>query len=322
MLRFAGTIIALSVMSVQAIAEVKMEVVDYKGWKNSIKLSNGKVELIATTDVGPRIIRFGFVGGQNLFGEYDAMIGKTGASSWMIYGGHRFWHAPEVEGRTYSLDNSPVSHEWDGKTLKLRQAVEKDTGIEKQMDVTLDPNSNKVTVVHRAINRNYWDVELAPWGLTVMAKSGRGIFPQEEYRPHPDYFLPARPLVLWHYTNMSDPRFTWGEKFIQLRQDPKATTKQKFGFLNKQGWIAYELNGEVFVKHYAHDDNAQYPDYGCNTESYTDQDMLEMETLGALSKLAAQGGSAEHTETWDLFKAEIGKDDASIEKTLLPLIKK
>ena len=46
-----------------------MEKVNYGGWPNCIKMTNGKMELIVTTDVGPRVIRLGFVGGQNLMYE-------------------------------------------------------------------------------------------------------------------------------------------------------------------------------------------------------------------------------------------------------------
>ena len=42
---------------------------DYRGWPNCCRLSNGLIDLIATTDVGPRIIRFGFVGEDNEFKE-------------------------------------------------------------------------------------------------------------------------------------------------------------------------------------------------------------------------------------------------------------
>ena len=48
---------------------VTIEKVPYAGWPNCYSLSNGDVELIATTDVGPRIIHCGFVGSQNLFVE-------------------------------------------------------------------------------------------------------------------------------------------------------------------------------------------------------------------------------------------------------------
>ncbi|MCX5770994.1 MAG: hypothetical protein NTZ09_12080 [Candidatus Hydrogenedentes bacterium] len=47
-------------------ADVTMEKVPYGGWPNCVRVTNGTVELIATTDVGPRIIRVGFVGGQNV----------------------------------------------------------------------------------------------------------------------------------------------------------------------------------------------------------------------------------------------------------------
>ena len=40
-------------------ADVKVEKMEYKGWRNSYRVSNGEVELVVTGDVGPRVIRFG-----------------------------------------------------------------------------------------------------------------------------------------------------------------------------------------------------------------------------------------------------------------------
>lgn len=299
------------------------EKVIYGGWQNCVRLTNGKVELIVTTDVGPRVIRFGFVGGQNLFHEVKEELGKTGGNEWRSYGGHRLWHAPEQMPRTYAPDNGPVQYTWDGQTLVLTQPVEVSTGIVKQIEITLSPNENRVKLVHRLVNKNLWDIEAAPWCLTVMAPGGRAILPQEPYRPHSEYLLPARPIVLWYYTDMRDPRWTWGSRYIQLRQDPTVPKddrgKQKVGMLNKQGWMAYVLGGEVFLKRYGCDSNATYPDYSCNTEVFTNADMLEMETLGQLGKIPA-GGSAEHVEHWFLFKADVGTDEADIDAKLLPLV--
>ena len=127
--------LGLAPLGAQA-AEVNMEKVEYGGWPNCVKLSNGKIELVITTDVGPRVIRLGFVGGQNLMREYASMLGKTGGDEWRIFGGHRLWHAPEAKPRTYSPDNGPVEYEWNGRTLRLTQPVEADTGIQKQMEIT------------------------------------------------------------------------------------------------------------------------------------------------------------------------------------------
>ncbi len=297
-----------------------MEKLAYGGWDHCIRLSDGTIELIATTDVGPRIIRFGFVGGPNLLFEHPADLGKTGGDEWRIYGGHRFWHAPEAFPRTYCPDNAPVEHEWTGTTLKLRQAVEADTGIGKEMELTLHPGEGRVTLLHRATNENPWEVELAPWAPTALAAGGRAIVPQEDYRPHPEYLLPSRPLVLWHYTDMSDPRWSWGRRYLQLRQDPAATTKQKVGVLNTKGWAAYSLEDDLFVKRYPYRPAGRYPDFGCNTELFTDAAMLEVETLGPLSRLRAHGGTAEHIEEWLLARARVGTGERSIQEAVEPLV--
>jgi hypothetical protein len=295
------------------------EKVSYRGWSNCVRLTNGKIEIIATTDVGPRIIRMGFVGGQNFMKEYEPMMGKTGSSEWCIYGGHRLWHAPEVSPRTYCPDNNPITHNWDGTTLKLIQPVEPTTGIVKEIELTMCPASASIKILHRLTNKNMWSVELAPWALTVLAQGGRAIIPQEEYRSHSDYLLPARPLVLWHYTNMADKRWTWSEKYIQLRQDPNATTPQKVGLFNTRGWAAYALNNQLFVKQYR-SVCAPHTDMGSNTELFTNGDMLELETVGPLTNIEP-GKNAEHVENWFIYDQPVGTDDVEISQKILPLIK-
>ena len=295
-----------------------MEIVEYGGWPNCIRLSNGEIELVATTDVGPRIIRLGFVGEQNLFHNYADALGRTGDPEWHNYGGHRLWAAPEAKPRTYTPDNGPVEHSWDGKTLTLR-SLDEPNGLEKEIRVTLAPGAPRVEVLHRITNRSPWAVELAAWALSVMAQGGRAICPQEDFAPHSEVLTPARPLVLWPYTNMSDPRWTWGTRYIQLRQDPKGTGPQKAGMLNSKGWAAYLLGGDAFIKHYPCDPAATYADMGSNTEMYTDPDILEVETLGPLTSLDP-GAHLDHVESWLVAKVDCGSSDAEIDAKLLPLV--
>jgi hypothetical protein len=295
---------------------VQMQTVPYGGWPRCVRLANQNIELIATTDVGPRIIRFGFVGGPNLFKEFPE-VGKTGGDAWRNYGGHRLWHAPEVMPRSYAPDNGPIEHQWDGATLKLIQPTEASTGIQKEIEVTLDSQHNKVTVKHRLANKNAWPVEMAPWALTVMKGPGQAILPQE---PLSTDLLPVRPVALWGYTNMADPRWKWGTKYIQLRCDPAANTAQKIGLGNTQGWAAYYGDGHVFLKRIAFDPGAVYPDFGCNVECYTNGDMLEVESLGPLTKLAPNA-AVEHIERWYLSKAQIGPSEQEIEAAMSPLLR-
>jgi hypothetical protein len=293
------------------------EHVSFEGWPNCIRISNGSIELIVTTDVGPRIVRFGFIDGDNLFYVSPEDKGKTSGNDWHIYGGHRFWHSPEVAPRTYSPDNNKVRYTWNGKTLKLTQDIEPSTAIVKEIEITLNPGKNEVEVLHRIINKGSWEVELAPWAISACAAGGRAIVPQEPYIDPAAYLLPVRPLVLWAYTKMSDPRYIWGEKYIQARQDPSFASETKIGVLNKQKWVAFYLKNNLFVKTFDYDPKATYPDYGCNNEIYICGGFLEVESLGSLTKIASQG-LVEHTEHWILNSiASINfDDDKMIEKQI------
>jgi hypothetical protein len=298
--------------------EKSMEIVQFAGWPHCVRLSNGQVDVVVTTDVGPRVIRFGFVGEQNMFKVFADTEGLTGGDEWHSFGGHRLWHAPEVFPRTYAPDNVPVDYAWDGTTLTLRNS-EPANGLDKETSLTLSPSAPQVGVVHRLTNRNPWAVELSVWALSVMAEGGEAIYPQEPYISHPESLVPARPLVLWHFTDMTDPRWTWGRKYIRLRQDPKATTKQKAGMLNTAAWAAYVLGGDVFVKRYGYDPAATYTDMGCNTETYTDPDILEIETLGPLTTLEP-GATVEHRERWLLARTDCGPTDEEVDAGILPLL--
>jgi hypothetical protein len=294
-----------------------MEKQEYKGWPNCYRLANDLVDLIITADVGPRIIRFGFVGDDNEFKEYEDMLGKTGGDKWRIYGGHRLWHAPENDPRTYYPDNAPVQVEDHGDFVRTIQPVETTTGIGKEMDITLSPSKAEVRIVHRLRNTGLWTVELAPWSLSVMATGGRVIIPLPPRGSHPADLLPANTVTLWKFTDMSDPRWTWGEKYIMLRQDPERAVPQKVGALIPDRWAAYARNDHLFVKKFHYHAGAEYPDFGCTVETFTNDEMIELETLGPLVNLEP-GATVEHIEHWFLFRdVPMPQSDADIDRDVL-----
>jgi len=298
-----------------------MEKVEYLGQPNCRRLTNGTVEAIVTTDIGPRVIRYGFVGADNMLAELPDDAVETEFGKWKPWGGHRLWHAPEAMPRSYVPDNAPIELETKGENaLRLTQPVEKQTGIQKEMTVSLDPNGTRLTVDHKLTNRNLWDVDFAPWALTIMNGGGTVILPQEPYRSHDDYLLPARPLVLWHYTDLSDPRWKFLSKYILLNVDASQEEPQKIGAANKQGWAGYVRNETLFVKRFPYSDGAVYPDGGCNCEAYTAGSFVEIETLGALAGVPP-GGAVGHVEQWYLFKGvTIGDTDESVDAAVEPLV--
>jgi hypothetical protein len=308
-----------------------IETVPYAGWEHCVRLGNGRIEAVVTTDVGPRIIRFGAVGGANLLNEVAEQRGATGSSDWRVYGGHRLWHAPEASPRTYSPDNEPVPFEVDGGKLRLTQAVEPGTGIRKSLELSLIPGRDSLEVVHRLTNTGLWPVELAPWAITVMAPGGVAIVPQEPFRPHPAFadgseakgaepsFLPVRTLALWGFTQLNDPRWTFLDRFILTRQDPSIAVPLKYGVSNTQGWGAYVNNGEMLLKRTPRL-AGRYPDRDCNTEVWIDPGILELESLGPVTTVAP-GASVEHREVWSYFSGvQVPLEGAALEAELKPML--
>lgn len=278
-------------------SEVNIEKVSFAGWDNCIGISNDIVDLIVTTDVGPRIMRYGFVGKENEFCVVESEKGLTGGDEWRIYGGHRLWHSPEDEERTYVPDNSPVEWKTIKDGIKVSQDTETLTGIKKEMEITLSADSTKVYVLHRLINKGKRPIELSVWGLTAMATGGKEIVPQTE---NDTGLLPNRIISLWPYTKLNDTRITLGERYIILDQDPAFKKPLKFGIPNENGWAAYFNHDNLFIKYHKYKAGADYPDLGVSYETYVNDFMLEMETLSPLVVFEPDKAT-EHVEIWELF---------------------
>jgi hypothetical protein len=302
-------------------ASVSVQKVEYKGWTNCYRITNGEVELIVTGDVGPRIIRYGFVGGQNLFKEFPDQLGKSGEAAFQLRGGDRVWKAPEDPVATWQPDNVPVTVEITPTGVIAREPIEPQTQLQKEIEVSLAPSGTTVTVSHRIANHSLFPLEFAPWALTMMAQGGAVIsgFPPRGH--HPQNLEATNPLVMWAYTNLADPRWRFTRKYLTLRQDPANSEAQKLGMFNANTWAAYILNGEVFVKRTTPDPSKTYPDFGCSFETFTNNEFLEVETLGPLTKVAP-GKSVELVEHWGLFrnvKLSAFTDD-ELDSTILPLV--
>ncbi len=266
----------------------------FQGWKNCVELESGDFRLIVTTDVGPRVIG-GFIGKNkhNIFNVDKTLAGTSGAKEWVNYGGHRLWHAPEAKPRSYAPDNSKVTvKEFKDGGVSFSAGTEKSTGIHKSM-VIRPLGENKFKVEHHLRNDNPWEIEIAAWALSVMAPGGVAVAPQNKA---PFALLPNTFYAFWPYTDMSDPRYTFGKDFLMVRQDPKKKAC-KVGFNCESGWIAYVNKGTVFAKSFEHFVDAEYPDNGCSIEIYACEVMLEAETLSPLYQLAP-GEEIVHVEEW------------------------
>jgi hypothetical protein len=126
---------------------------------------------------------------------------------------------------------------------------------------------------------------------------------------------------MWAYTDLSDPRWKFTKKYMMLRQDPTNRQAQKLGMFNQDTWAAYILNGQAFVKRTSADAAKRYADFGSSFETFTNDEFLEMETLGPLTNVTP-GQTAEQVEHWALFRDVTLSEwnDEELDRVLLPRI--
>jgi hypothetical protein len=300
------------------------EYAPFGGWKKNLKLTNDSVELIITLEVGPRIISFRALDGKNVFKVVADQSGKSNESDWKIRGGHRLWTAPEdfdrtVDGRslTYVLDNSPVAHQIEGEfSARVSHQASQPAKIHREMIVTLHASGPKVQVEHRITNRDETSLEFAPWALSVMAEDGYAVIPRPSLGAHPKDFLPNQLIVIWPFTDLSDGRLRLGQRVTKLSQSARPALK--FGLRHAEKWVGYVHGDDLFLKTIPLIEDATYPDMGSNFETFTNQEILELESLGPIGRMMP-GETVRHVESWAVFSG-VSLPDIQDEEELLRAI--
>jgi hypothetical protein len=214
-------------------------------------------------------------------------------------GGHRLWHAPEALPRTY-IPDTPVTVTQLPDGVLLESQTEPGTGIRKQIEIHISPDRPSMTLTHTLTNDGMWPVELAPWAITQFRLGGTVILPMPVGNADPAGLLHNRQFSLWPYARFNDPRLKLGDEFILFKADA-LLPPFKIGYFTPGGWIAYWLDGILFRKTFGAQKNFSYPDNNCNAEMYCNNQFVELESLGPLTKLDP-GESVTHVEKWDILK--------------------
>ena len=271
---------------------------DFYGYR-VLRLSSEFLELDCLATAGPRIVRLKYKGSENLLAEVPEIAVQTAYGDFHYLGGHRLWYAPESMPRSYvpDTDGLVASELPDGLLLDGR--VEASTGIHKRLEVHLPSDEPRVILTHTVINEGLWDVELAPWAVTMFRLGGTAILPNRADDYSSDGLLPDRQFSLWPYTHIHDPRLQVEDEFILVRAKA-GLPPFKIGTFNPRGWMAYWLGEVLFRKTITVRPGLRHPDHDCNAEIYCDAHFIELESLGPLSRLAP-GESVSLVETWDFY---------------------
>lgn len=266
----------------------------------TLELSNGKIVVGVTLDVGPRIIKLQKPDGENLmFEDVDDNVNKDVSAvygegkTWHIYGGHRIWLSPESL-ETYYPDNAPVVSELKPNGAVFTPPAWTERGVQPVLD--LEFTSDGALEVRMRV-KNISDVtkKLCVWGLTVMKCGGTLTLPLSTSDTG---FLANRNLVLWHYTDIRDPRLTIANDRIVLTGSTEAESPLKIGTYLDEIRAFYRYGDTLFTKECI-SKPGEYPDFTCNFETYTSEFIHECETLSRAEEVAP-GDEIVHTEKWRL----------------------
>lgn len=287
---------------------VTVKETSFEPFGKCVEISNGDCRLLVTVDIGPRIISYEAFGGESFcFADKSMSVCSDdprikqayGKDKYLMLGGHRVWSTPERLPDTYYPDDVPVAWEETAQGVKFTPPVQSN-GIAYSVLVKLAESGAKVEITQTVENKNHMDEwYTAPWGITQVRKGGVAIVPQNTRDDSP---LANRVIVYWPYADMNDDRFTVSKRYIKLRQDINGNGSFKFGMNNESGWCAYASKNQLMIKSFGFDMKADYPDYGCNFESYTDPNSLEIESLGG-QVLIKKGEKTSTTETWNIINA-------------------
>lgn len=278
-------------------------------------LENRFLQLECLTN-STRIVRFSPAGKSNLFADLEDAPTRTPFGEFYFRGGHRLWHAPESMPRTYVPDNEGASVKPIAHGLRIEMPAEPWTHLAKSIEIRVDPDQPRVTICHELRNEGAWPVEFAPWALTMFRQGGVAILPQPAGNIDETGLLPNRQLVLWPYARINDPRLTLRDDFILLSARP-SLPPIKLGYFNHPGWLGYWLDGVLFLKSFDSPADGQYPDHGCNSEVYCNDEFIELESLGPL-RAVKPGETVQHVEEWEICESlDVASIPAHIKQLVL-----
>ncbi len=299
---------------------ITKELINYKDFGNAVKISDGITEVIVTVDIGPRIIRYGFVGGENLLNDTyhkseEKMSGKTfdeyyyKGAYWYNYGGQRLWFSPESTPGSYYPDNEKVEYRFldTGAVFTPLPQISNNVAYK----ITVEYDGQKVKVTSTIKNTAKTPRRFAVWAIAVSALNGIEIIP---FNTKDTGLLHNRQISVWPYTDLRDERIYFGHKYATITQK-NINKPLKLGFnLNKQH-VFYALNGTVMKHEYPVREGGVYPDNNVSFETYSCKDFTEVEALSELKEVNPDENLS-LVQYWSLYKTDKDfnqKDDDSID---------
>lgn len=293
--------------------------IDYKGWKDSLLLSNGLVEAIVVPAIG-RVMQLRFVG------EKDGPIWENPALSagntardpdeWANYGGDKTWPSPQsgwerAAGRGWpppqSFDGLPAEATVEGNSaVTLVSPVEPGFGIRARRRIELATDRPVLTITTTYDKISGPPAEVAVWVITQLKDPAMVCAPLAEASGNGQGFVPQ--------SDELPAGLHVADQLLSLTRDPRQN--HKLGM--RAATLVWVGTTELLRIDSSLVAGAKYPDDGCSAEVYTNADPLryvELELLGPLTRLAV-GQNIERVSTYTLGRRTNPDPRADVKRLL------
>ena len=258
----------------------------------AVGLEFGPYRISVATSFGPRVVGLRLGDGPEMLARLspEVVIDRPDSGIYRFHGGHRLWAAPEVPAVTYAPDDHRCDVVSGSDEVSITGPVDR-AGLAKTIVVRL--RDGRLVVDHILANDGPATWEVAPWAITQLGLGGTVLMPTG--RPAPQGLQATHSLVLWPYTDLSDPRLTWLERALAI--DAVAGSQFKVGAGPAPGRLGYLLEGHLFTKDIPPGGAGDYPDRGAVAQVYLNDSFCELESVGPVANLAP-GSEVSHREVW------------------------
>jgi hypothetical protein len=279
--------------------------IDYKGWKDSLLLSNGLVEAVVVPAIG-RVMQLRFVGEKDgPIWENPALSARNAArdaEEWANYGGDKTWPSPQsgwerAAGRGWpppqAFDGLPAEARIEGNSaVTLLSPVEPGYGIRarRRIELAADRPVLIITTTYDKISGP--PAEVAVWVITQLKDPAMVCAPLAEASGNGQGFVPQ--------SDELPAGLHVADRLLSLTRDPRQN--HKIGM--RAATLVWVGATELLRIDSSLVAGAKYPDDGCSAEVYTNADPLryvELELLGPLTRLAV-GEKIERVSTYTLSR--------------------
>jgi hypothetical protein len=297
--------------------EISMQRETFDQWENAWVLDNGQCRMTAVPEIA-RVMEFAPKGGKSLFWVNPELVGKNIGSEVHAgqdcpnFGGYKIWCAPQSIWKWPPdpwIDGLPCRTEMiSTDTLRMTGQPSPVQGVRFSRELRMHPDRARVDVRQTIENVSDTSRKWGIWEITAVVPEARVFMPN----PGPDRVVGSMSFAPGQYklAECKHAKFTDASLFFRFVPGV-LPTDGKIHIHGTAGWLACELDGQVYAKRFAVSPREAYPDQHANTEIFLCKDFTEIETVSPEFQLSP-GATADFSEQWLLFEVEPNLSDADL----------